>query len=125
MEKIIYAATPFRMENLKEKICDFIQEQGHLPLHPFNTLPMSRYNYENFSREIIMKVCYEMVKISNELWIFGIGTGAFDEYLKAGEIIIPRKSFVKQFDPDWKEHSQKEKYSIGKYKGILNKILPP
>lgn len=39
MRKIIYAATPFRMENLTEKICDFIQDKGHFPLHPFNTLP--------------------------------------------------------------------------------------
>ncbi len=37
MVKIIYAATPFRLEHLKNKICDFIQNKGHFPLHPFNT----------------------------------------------------------------------------------------
>jgi len=50
MAKIVYAATSFRMESLKDKICDFIQEQGNFPFHPFNALPMSRYNYKNFKR---------------------------------------------------------------------------
>ena len=79
MVKIIYAVTPFRMENLKDKICDFIQDKGYFPLHPFNTLPMLRYNYNNFTREEIMKVCYGMVNIKDELWIFGLGFGSFDE----------------------------------------------
>jgi len=123
MAKIIYAATPFRMESLKDKICDFIQEQGHFPLHPFNALPMTRYNYRNFKRQDIMRVCYGMITLSDELWIFGLGSGSFDEWLKAGEIIIPRKSFVKQFDPLWQEYSKKEKYQVGRFKGILNEIL--
>ena len=110
MAKIIYAATPFRMEDKKEEICDFIQNQGHFPLHPFNTLPMSRYNYNNFSREDIMKVCYGMVNISDELWIFGIGSGSLDELTYAKKIQIPTKSFVKQFDPEWEWHSKKQKY---------------
>ena len=122
MRKFIYAATPFRMENLKEKICDFIQNKGHFPLHPFNTFPMSRYNYDNFTREEIMKVCYGVVKLSDELWIFGLGSGSFDEWLKAKEIEIPRRSFVKEFDPDWEEGSKKEKYGL-KYPGLLKEIL--
>jgi hypothetical protein len=122
MKKIIYAATPFRIENLKDRICDFIQEKGHFPLHPFNTLPMSRYNYDNFTREEIMKVCYGLVNISNELWIFGIGNGSLDEFAKAREINLPTKSFVKQFDPLWKLQSEKEKYHP-KYSKAIKEIL--
>ena len=122
MRKIIYAATPFRIENLKDKICDFIQDKGHFPLHPFNTLPMLRYNYDNFTREEIMKVCYGMIDISDELWIFGIGSGSLDEFEYAKKIIIPTKSFAKQFDPEFTWHSEKKKYHK-KHSGILKEIL--
>jgi hypothetical protein len=64
-----------------------------------------------------------MVKLSDELWIFGLGSGSFDEWLKAGEIEIPRKSFVKDFDSEWKERSKKPKYSTGRFEGILDEIL--
>jgi len=70
-----------------------------------------------------MRLCYGMIILSDELWIFGLGSGSFDEWLKAGEIAIPRKSFVKQFDPLWQEYSKKEKYQVGRFKGILNEIL--
>ncbi len=124
MRKVIYAATPFRMKDLKERICDFIQERGHFPLHPFNALPMSRYRYSNFTREEIMRVCYGLVELSDELWIFGLGSGSFDEWLKAKDIEIPRKSFVKVFDPKWEEYSQKVKYK-SRYPGLLKEILTP
>lgn len=83
---------------------------------------MSRYNYDNFTKEEIMKVCYGLVRLSNELWIFRLGSGSFDEWLKAKEIIIPRKSFVKEFDPLLEEYSKKEKYGL-KYPGLLKEIL--
>ena len=65
-----------------------------------------------------------MIKMSNELWIFGLGSGSFDEWLKAKEIKIPRRSFVKEFDPKWEEYSEKEKYKI-KYPGLVKEILTP
>lgn len=122
MKKVIYAATPFRIKHLKDGICDFIQRKGHFPLHPLNALPMSRYNYDNFTRDEIMRVCYSMINISDELWIFGIGHGSLDEFKRAKKIEIPTKSFAKQFDPLWRSQSQKEKYHP-KYSGIIKEIL--
>jgi|SRR3989338_7126284 len=111
MAKIIYAATPFRLDSSKGSICDFIQLQGHFPIHPFYALPLDRYNYNNFSREEIMKVCYGMINLCDELWIFGLGSGSIDEWKKAGELKLPRRSLVKQFDPKWEEYLRNPKHA--------------
>ncbi|MDD5651497.1 MAG: hypothetical protein PHF86_13965 [Candidatus Nanoarchaeia archaeon] len=122
MSKVIYAATPFRMQYLRDKICNFIESKGNFPLHPLLALPYERFNYERHNRETIYRVCFGLVDLSNELWIFGIGTGSLEEWKHAkGK---PRYSFVKQFDPNWEEYIQKEKYNI-KYKEILEEILLP
>ena len=55
---------------------------------------MSRYNYKNFTREEIMKVCYGMINISDELWIFGVGSGSLDEFEYAKKIIIIDKKNI-------------------------------
>ena len=122
MAKIVYAATPFRIEYKAEEICDFIEQQGCFPLHPLLALPYKRYNYDRFSKEDIYRVCFSIVDFSEELWIFGIGSGSFSEWSRAKEQEKPTRSFVKRFDPDWKEWSQKDKYQT-KYKEILEEVL--
>ncbi len=85
---------------------------------------MSRHNYDNFERKDIMNVCYGMIKISDELWIFGLGSGSLDEFEYARKIIKPTESFIKQFDPEWEEYSKKEKYHK-KYPNTLKEVLSP
>ncbi len=122
MSKVIYAATPFRMEYLRDQICNFIESKGHFPLHPLLTLPYERFNYERHDRETIYRVCFGLVDLSDELWIFGIGGGSLKEWLHAKESGKPTSSFVKQFDPHWKEWSTKEKYRT-KYATVLEEVL--
>ena len=38
MKEIIYAATPIRMTDRTDEICDFIEKQGYFPMHPFLAL---------------------------------------------------------------------------------------
>ena len=107
--KKIYASTPFRLANKINEICDFIQVQGHFPIHPFNALPLNRYSYDNFNRDDIMDVCYGLVDLSDELWIFGIGSGSLDEIKYAKFLQKPVESYIKQFDSDWEKYSKKYK----------------
>lgn len=121
--KIIYAATPFRLEYLTESICDFIEEKRNFPLSPLLTMPHRRFNYVRHSRENIYRVCYGLVDISDELWIFGIGGGALKEWVYAKEKGKPVISFIKVFDPLWEEWSKKQKYLDRKYKAIVEEVL--
>ncbi len=120
---LIYAATPFRMQNLVEKICDFIESKGHFPVNPLKLMPIERYNYKRHLRENIYTVCFGLVDICPELWIFGIGAGSLKEYLRAKESGKQIRSFVKKFDPYWEESSQKEKYKIGPYKDVVKEVI--
>lgn len=121
--KIIYAATPFRFSGeLIEKICDFIEQTGNFPLHPLLTMPLKRYNYQRYSKDLIYKVCFGMVDLSEEVWIFGIGSGSLKEYQRARNMGKQVRSFVKRFDPNWEEWSQKRKYQK-KYGDLVREIL--
>ncbi|MFZ5955138.1 MAG: hypothetical protein ACOYT4_01830 [Nanoarchaeota archaeon] len=119
--KRIYAATPFRMERLINNICDFIESQGHFPIHPFLALPLERYNYERYPKEEIYQVCFDLVGITDELWIFGIGTGALTEYRKAKELKKPVKSYIKVFDSDWEERFKEKEFE--RYQKNFGEIL--
>ncbi len=122
MGKIIYAATPFRMENQRDKICDFIEEKGNFPLHPLLALPYKRYNYERHPKEQIYKVCFGLIDISDEVWIFGLGGGSLKEWAYAKEKNKETLSLVKQFDPSWKIWKNKEKYKT-KYHELVEEVL--
>ena len=98
---IVYCATPFRMERQTKRICDFVEDHGHFPLHPFNAMPLDVYNYGRYDKRLIFKVCFGMVDISDELWIFGIGSGSLKEYQRAKDSMKPTRSFIRVFDPDW------------------------
>ena len=67
MKKIVYAATPFQLADLTNRICDFIESQNCIPLHPFNALPLERYNYDRYSKNEIYTVCFRLIDISDEL----------------------------------------------------------
>ena len=110
--KIIYAATPFRFSNKKiEEICDFIESSGNFPFHPLKAMPLTRYNYDRYSARVIFEACFRCVDyVADEVWIFGIGSGALKEYVRAREQGKPVRSLIKVFDDDWEVYSKKEKY---------------
>lgn len=110
MRKIVYAATPFRLAHRTDHICDFIESQNCIPLHPFNALPLERYNYDRYSKKEIYKICFKLVDISDELWIFGLGSGSLKEWQRAKERGKHRRVALAYFDLQWKEYAKKEKY---------------
>ena len=109
---IVYAATPFRFNDEKiEAICDFIEGTGNFPFHPLKAMPLSRFNYNRYSRRIIYEACFRCVDhISDEVWIFGIGSGSLSEYERAKNLGKRVKSFVERFDEEWEVYSKKRKY---------------
>lgn len=109
--KIIYAATPFRFSEGKiEEICDYIESCGNLPIHPFRVMPLEIVNYERYTRKLIMRACYGLIGASDEVWIFGIGSGSLEEYAYGKKIGKPVRSLVKAFDDEWEEFSSRRKY---------------
>ena len=110
--KIIYTATPFRFSDTQiEKICDFVESTGNFPFHPLKAMPLSRYNYNRYSSRVIFEACFRCVDyVSDEVWIFGVGTGSLKEYVRAKKYGKPVRSFVKVFDPEWDKYSEREKY---------------
>ncbi len=110
MLKIIYAATPSRMYNHKDEICNLIILNNCISIHPFLTLPLEIDYEKRYNREDIYRACFKLIDCSDELWIFGINNGSLKEYSYAKEQGKSTKSFVKLFDPIWKQQSLNEKY---------------
>ena len=119
---LIYGATPFRMVDQTKKIYDFIESKGHFPILPLLLLPPDKVNYQKYRREEIYRICFGLVDICDEVWIFGIGGGSLQEFERAKDSGKPVRSLVKRFDPDWEKRSQKEKYFI-KYKKLVDEVL--
>lgn len=117
--KLIYTAYPSRF--LKgtdtpsiENIMQFIAEQGHGALHPFNALPYEYFEGGILGRKRSMEMCFRLITICDEFWVMGISEGVFlelayvlqwnKEAKQQGKGPKPIRSFVDQFDPEWQQY---------------------
>jgi len=119
MEKV-YCAMPFRLKSKKKEIINFVKEHGYEPLHPFDILPPSEFNYDNYPRKNIMEMCFGLIDRCNQLWIFGLASGSIEEWLYARNTGKQTRSFVTKFDGEWKNFS--DRY-IKKYGNVIKEIL--
>ena len=65
-------------QNRKEvdKICKYALKQGYLPLSP---LHMFSFMADDAGRDDIMAICYRLIDISDEVWVFGDSKGCRQE----------------------------------------------
>lgn len=89
MRKRVFISHPFvGNEEYNRKavssICKEIAEQGYLPLSPLNLFDF--LDEDGDMRDDIMQVCYDLIDISDEVWIYGCSAGCRLEYAYAKSI---------------------------------------
>ena len=112
MSKLIYCATPARLNIKRQEIMDFVTQKGYRPLHPFQAFEYERFEGGPIGREKTIEFCKRLVDISDEFWMFGISEGTLAEYVHALKIEKPIKLLFETYDPEWRQYYQKlaEKY---------------
>jgi len=105
MSKLIFCATPARLNGKKKEIMDFVTSQGYGPFHPFQALEFERFEGGPIGREKTMEFCKRMIDACDEFWVFGISDGTLRELVYVMEQNgMPIKLFLDKFDPDWKKY---------------------
>ncbi|MBS3056551.1 MAG: hypothetical protein J4473_03905 [Candidatus Aenigmarchaeota archaeon] len=112
MTKLIFCATPSRLENKKESIMDFVTKQGFGPLHPFQALPLKRFEHGPIGRKKCMEFCLRLIDAADEFWVFGISKGTMQEIKYAAEKRKIIRLFL-EWDPDWKKFYEELKKEYG------------
>ncbi len=105
--KLIYCATPARLNHKKKEIMDFVTNKGHAPFHPFQAFEYKRFEGGPAGRNKTIKFCKRAVEICDEFWLFGVSNGTIEELKCAMKKKKPIKIFLDQFDPQWKKAYQK------------------
>ena|SRR3989344_9684740 len=119
----VYAAIPIRMNEQARQIYLFIKSQGRFPIIPLLLFPPDSYNYDTFPRRNIYRICFSLVGISDEVWIFGIGAGALKEYERKRNQSGLVRSFVTSFDSELEEYSKSEHYQEPKYIDLAREVI--
>jgi hypothetical protein len=125
----IYAATPSRMVNRTEEICEFIAKKGDLPLHPFNAYPLSLFEGNPTLQEsdrqpmrlAAMELCLEDVRRSQRLGLFGVSSGTLEEAAEALKLEKPIDLYP-EFDPLWEEEARRLAANNPKHEETLQKL---
>lgn len=119
MSKLIYCATPSRLNKKKKEIMDFVTNKGHGPLHPFQAFPYERFEgNKKVGRKKTIEWCLRLIKICDEFWLFGISEGTLQELNCALEENKTIKNCL-EFDKDWEKQYKKLKK---KFENPLKKI---
>lgn len=118
---LIYCATPSRLASKTEDIVEFVSQEKHGPLHPFNALPYKYFEGGPLGREATMEACLRLVSSCDELWIFGISRGTLIEAGYALSNQIPIRPY-RNFDPEWGKYYEEFFNEFGE---ILSKIPLP
>ncbi|MHA1832730.1 MAG: hypothetical protein ACTSV7_01955 [Candidatus Baldrarchaeia archaeon] len=109
MTRLIYCATPSRLVKDKEKIMDFVKNEGCAPLHPFCALPYDYFEGGKVGRQKTLEYCLRLIDISDEFWLFGVSDGTLIEFYYCYKNGKPIRNYLKEFDPCWKKYYQKIK----------------
>lgn len=105
MGKLIYCATPARLNYKKKEIMDFVTAQGYGPFHPFHAFEFERFEGGALGREKTLEFCKRAIGICDEFWLFGISDGTLQELIEAQNVLKkPIKQFLDQFDIEWKKY---------------------
>jgi len=121
MSRLIYCATPSRLNHKKKEIMDFVTNQGYAPLHPFQAFPYKKFEGNpKIGRTKSMEYCLRLVDISDEFWMFGISQGTLEELVHALDKNKIIKLFFEEFDPEWKRYYQE---LASNYRNPLEKVL--
>lgn len=112
MSKLIYCATPARLNTKKKEIMDFVTNKGHGPFHPFQAFEFERFEGGAPGREKTLEFCERAVEMCDEFWLFGISNGTLRELIHAQKIKKLVKLFLDDFDSEWKQNYDilKEQY---------------
>lgn len=110
--KLIYCATPGRINEKKEEIMDFVEKKGNAPFHPFQAYPYERFEGGQPGRKRTMKFCKRSVDVCDELWLFGVSKGTLTELKHALDRGKTIRTFL-EFDPRWKEKYEELKDQYG------------
>ena len=108
MSKLIYCATPGRLSQYKEAIMDFVTSRGLAPFHPFQALPLERYEGNpRVGRAKTMEYCLRAVGICDEFWMFGVGDGTLQEAVEAIRLGKPIQLHFQDWNPgdnEWERY---------------------
>jgi len=82
VKKIVYPALSKRNFYYREHISKFVLEQGGVPLNPF--MIFNYFLLDTVSRDIIREANNNLVRIADELWVFGeVSDGVASEVRRA------------------------------------------
>ena len=85
-----YTDNPEENKKSVDRICKYLAGQGIIPISPLHLF--SFYENDN-NREEIMNICYELIKISDVVVVFGDSEGCRMERKFAYEIDKPIEVF--------------------------------
>ena len=68
-KKVVFTAQSCKNFHLRMLICKFVFEQGYIPVNPFNVF--GYYLYELVDRDLVRNANNNILKRSDELWVFG------------------------------------------------------
>ncbi len=92
MTKIVFAAMARENFYLREYITKFILEEGFTPVSAF--MMFSYFLMDSIERQRLIEANNNLIKISNELWVFGkISPGVTEEIRLAESLKMPIKYF--------------------------------
>lgn len=112
MSKLIYCATPARLNSKRKEIMDFVTSQGYGPFHPFQAFEYERFEGGVLGREKTLEFCKRAVEMCDEFWLFGVSNGTLQELTCAQRLKKPVKLFIDVFDLEWEHNYEnlKEQY---------------
>jgi len=89
---IVFTAQSRHLFYCRMLICKYVLENGAIPLNPFNAL--GYFLYEMVDRDLVRRANNNMVRIADEIWVFGpIADGVLAEIEYAMSIGKPLKFF--------------------------------